>query len=158
MKMHNFRIGKGDDGLEFVEFIEGPTKTRQGRLNSKPRQFQPKMFETGGERCPVLLFRQYVSRRPHNLQNTGPFYLSIKNNRKVDDQIWYKVQPMGINKINSMMKELISGTCLENRDKKFSNHSTRKTLVGKMKKAKLERSEIAKLTGHRNIQSLDDYD
>ena len=35
----------------------------------------------------------------------------------------------------------------------FSN-----TLVSKMKKANLERSAIAKVTGHRNIQSLDDYD
>lgn len=36
--------------------------------------------------------------------------------------------------------------------------SARKTLVSKMKKANLERSSIAKVTGHRNIQSLDDYD
>ena len=41
--------------------------------------------------------------------------------------------------------------------KLFSNHSARKTLT-KMKKANLERSSIAKVTGHRNIQSLDDYD
>ena len=27
-----------------------------------------------------------------------------------------------------------------------------------MKKANLERSDIAKVTGHRNLQSLDDYD
>ena len=27
-----------------------------------------------------------------------------------------------------------------------------------MKKANLERSSIAKVTGHRNIQCLDDYD
>ena len=45
---------KGDDGLEFVEFAEGPTKTRPGGLNAKPRQFQPRMFQTGGERCPVV--------------------------------------------------------------------------------------------------------
>ena len=28
------------DGLEFVEFAEGQTKTRPGGLNAKPRQFQ----------------------------------------------------------------------------------------------------------------------
>ena len=47
MRLEDFRIMKGDDGLEFVEFAEGPTKTRPGGLNAKPRQFQPKMFQTG---------------------------------------------------------------------------------------------------------------
>ena len=65
---------------------------------------------------------------------------------------------MGANKINSMMKNIISETTLESSEKRFSNHSARKTLVSKMKKANLERSSIAKVTGHRNIQSLDDYD
>ena len=41
---------------EFVEFAEEPSKTRPGGLNAKPRQFQAKMFQTGGERCPVVLF------------------------------------------------------------------------------------------------------
>ena len=49
MRLEDFRIMKGDDGLEFVEFAEGPTKTKPGGLNAKPRQFQPKMFQTGGE-------------------------------------------------------------------------------------------------------------
>ena len=116
------------------------------------------MFQTGGERCPVALFRRYISRRPPNLGTSGPFYLSIKYNRGPSDEIWYKVQPMGENKINSMMKNIISETTLESSEKRFSNHSARKTLVIKMKKANLERSSISKVTGHRNIQSLDDYD
>ena len=60
--------------------------------------------------------------------------------------------------MNSMMKNIISGITLEKSEKRFSNQSTRKILVRKMKKANLERSAIAKATGHRNIQSLDDYD
>ena len=65
---------------------------------------------------------------------------------------------MGENKINSMMKNIISQTSLQSSEKRFTNHNARKTLVSKMKKANLERSSIAKVTGHRNIQSLDDYD
>ena len=54
MRLDDFRILKADGGsLEFVEFAEGPTKTRQAGLCSKSRSFQPRMFETGGERCPV---------------------------------------------------------------------------------------------------------
>ena len=57
-----------------------------------------------------------------------------------------------------MMKNIISGTILETSEKRFSNHSARKTLVTKMKKAELDRSVIVKVSSHRNIQSLDDYD
>ena len=121
-------------------------------------QFQPKMFLTRGEKYPVALFRQYISHRPPNLRTSRPFYLSIKYNRRPDDEIWYKVQPMGENKINSMMKDIVSGTSLETSEKRFFNHSARKTVVSKMKKANLERSAIAKVTGHRNIQYSDDYD
>ena len=40
----------------------------------------------------------------------------------------------------------------------FTNHSARKTVVSKLNKANVERSGIVKVTGHKNIQSLDDYD
>ena len=39
MRLEDFRIMKCDDGLEFVEFAEGPTKTRPEGLSGKPRQF-----------------------------------------------------------------------------------------------------------------------
>ena len=37
MRLEDFRIMKGDDDLKFVEFAEGPTKTRPGGLNAKTR-------------------------------------------------------------------------------------------------------------------------
>ena len=73
-------------------------------MNAKPRQFQPKMFQTSGERCSVALLRQYINRRPRNLKASDPFYLSIKYNSGPGDKTWFKVQPMGENKNNSMMK------------------------------------------------------
>ena len=136
---------KGDDDLEFVEFADGPTKTRPGGLNAKTRQFQPKMFQTSGERYPVALFRQYISRRPRNLGARSPFYLLTKYNSGPGDETWYKIQP----KINSMMKNIISQTSLQSSEKRFTDHSARKTLISKMKKANLERSSIAKVTGHK---------
>lgn len=158
MKMEDFRITKADNGLEYVEFAEGPTKTRQGGLNQKSREFQPRMFAVGGSRCPVDTFKEYVQRRPVRLRDNGPFYLAIKHNKTANDNIWYKAQPMGENKINSMMKNIIAGTNLETSDKRFTNHSARKTLVSKLKSVNVERAGIVKVTGHRNLQSLDDYD
>ena len=57
-----------------------------------------------------------------------------------------------------MMKKPVAGTSLEESHKKFTNHSAKKTTVSKLKKASVEHSDIVKVTGHRSVQSLDDYD
>ena len=61
-----------DSGTEYVTFKENPTKTRQGRLNTRPCSVLPKMFATGGQKCPVDLLKQYLSRRPQELLFTLP--------------------------------------------------------------------------------------
>ena len=83
MKMEDFQLCKNDERMEFVQCTEDPTKTRQGGLHSKNRDFQPRMFSVGGERCPVALFKHFVERRPLNMRWSGPFYLSIKRNRRL---------------------------------------------------------------------------
>ena len=54
MMVEDFFIEKDDDGVEFITFSEGPTKTRQGGLRVKPRLATPKMFATEEKRCPLL--------------------------------------------------------------------------------------------------------
>ena len=71
--------------------------------------------------------------------------------------MWFQVQPIGENKINDMMKSIVADTNLESSDKKFTNPSAHKTAVSKLKKTNVERSGIVKVTKHKNIQSLDDY-
>ena len=142
--------------MEYVEFIENPTKTRQSGLSAKPRSCLPKMFATGDERCPVAIFKEFLWHRPPELRTTGPLYLSCVPSPS--SQVWYKRQPMGENKINSMMKSVIEGTTLEDSSKTFSNHSARESVLKKLKTAGLERASIVKVTGHRNEKSLDDYD
>ena len=156
MKVEDFSFGLDENNTEYVESIENPTKTRQSGLCAKPRGFVPKMFATGGDRCPVTIFKEFLSRRPPEIRTTGPLYLSCVSNPS--SQVWYKRQPRGVNKINDMMKTVIRGTTLEDSWKTFSNHSARKTVVKKLKTAGLERSSIVKVTGHRNEKSLDDYD
>ena len=156
MTVEDFSFGLDENNTEYVEFIENPTKTRQSGLSAKPRSFLPKMFATGGDRCPVTIFKEFLSRRPPEICTTGPLYLSCVSNPS--SQVWYKRQPMGVNKLNDMMKAVIKGTTLEDSRKTFSNHSARKTVVKKLKIAGLERSSIVKVTGHRNEKSLDDYD
>ena len=126
MRVEDFTFGL-DENVEYVEFIENPTKTRHSGLPAKPQSILPKIFTTGEEICPVAIFKEFLWRRPPQLRTTGPLYLSCAHNSS--SQVWYKGQPMGVNKIHGMMKLICKGTSLEDSSKPFSNHSARKTVV-----------------------------
>ena len=105
MNVEDFTLNKDDNGNQFVTFAEGPTKTRQGGLRVQPRSVLPKMFATGESRCPVALFKSYLSKRPEDLKLSGPFYLAcIDNPTKTD--VWYKKSRMGKNTISKIMKSM----------------------------------------------------
>ena len=64
---------------------------------------------------------------------------------------------MGEHRISQIMKSIAS--CLpEDCTKKITNHSTRKTVVAKLKEAGHPRHKIIQVIGHARESSLDDYD
>ena len=144
MYVEDFAFSTDDNGIEFVTYEENPTKTRQGGLRKKRRVVQPTMFPTGGQRCPVKLFKTFLERRPEERRNSGPFYLAL--NERPKTQVWFKRQRMGVNSINSFMKNMASQADIQG--KKLTNHSARKTLVKKLKAANQPRSAIIGVTGH----------
>ena len=94
MTVSDFQFKKDDFGNEFVMFVEGITRTRQSGLHEKHRLIQPKMFSTDTSRCPVNIFKLYLSKRPSQLRSSGPLYLSIIH-KPVSNSLWYKNVPMG---------------------------------------------------------------
>ena len=156
MTVTDFKFGRDENNTEFVEFVEGPTKTRQAGLSAKPRSLMPKMFATDDDRCPVAIFKEFLARRPPEIRGNGPLFLTCVKNPK--SYAWYKKTPMGINKINNMMKSIVEGTPLQDSGKKLTNHSGRKTVFKKMKKAGYDGVTTIKVTGHRDVKSTEDYD
>ena len=109
------------------------------------------MFETQRERCPVRLFQKHLLKRPVRMEKSGPFYLQPIENHLTN--ISYKKTPMGINSINSMMKDLISNSCLQKSEKHLANHSARKTLVKKLKQQQVPKPEIISITPSRQLRA-----
>ena len=103
MRMEDFCFAKDNNGIEFITFSEGVTKTSGQGLNAKPRLHKPKMFSTGGSRCPFEIFRLLMSRRPSHRINEVPIYLQAMENQS--GLTWYKRQPMGKYSINAVMKK-----------------------------------------------------
>ena len=80
------------------------------------------------------------------MEISGPVYLQPIVNPLTN--ICYKKTPMGINSINSMMKDLISNSPLQNSEKHLANHSARKTLVKKLKQQQVPKSKIISISRH----------
>ena len=91
---------------------------------------------------------------PFELRNNGPFYLAIIHNPS--SNIWFKRSPMGVNQINSIMKNMIAKSPLTTK-KKLTNHSARRTLI-KSLKSKVPKCDIITITGHSTEAGLNPYD
>ena len=114
---------------------ERQTKTTTGKKNPrnqrkvKPRMNQNKTAESA-ERDPVqVLYKAYKDKRPENmLKPDSPFYLAVnyfkaEGELKSEGSKWFKSQPMGVNKLNSLMKEMTETAEISVK----TNHSGRKT-------------------------------
>ena len=141
---------------EYIEWVEGITKTRKGGLQKPTCRLTQRMFPMGGSRCPVAALEFMVSKRPLDLRSSGPLYLQPLQKPKPD--IWFSHQPVGVNTINRYMKDITMQAGLQTTQKNFTNHSMRKTVVKKLKKAGVATRDIAAITGHKSEESLRDYD
>ena len=107
------------------------------------------LFAAGGPRCPVKLLKTFLSHRPEEMKSNGPIYLAVIERPK--SQVWYKRQRMGIHSINSFTKSMTVQA--ENKVKRLTNHSARKTLVKKLKTANQPCSVIIGVTGYKRALS-----
>jgi hypothetical protein len=101
-------------GKEYLEYsTERQTKTRPGDNPANTRSVKPRMYENLevlSERNPVSLYKFYKAKRPEKALNVdSPFYLSVNHTSAskltLPETNWFKPQPMGVNKLNSMMKD-----------------------------------------------------
>lgn len=146
------------DGKEFLVYNERRTKTRMGCRDA--RKVNPCIFSTTGDpqdpRDPVSVYKAYSSHRPTLLPDS-PFYLSPKRGKL--GSLWFSNAPVGKNKLAAMMKEMAAkaGLNVEGQGGRIRNHTMRKSLVKTLKKNNIPDTDIALITGHKNIQSINDY-
>ena len=118
----------GTGETEYIEWVGGLTKTRQGGLCKKDRRVPQRMFAVGGDQCPVRLMEKLISKRPATKMMSGPLYLTPLQHFQGMD-VWYTLSPVRINQIDHFMKTMMKLAGLETTQKNFTNHSVRKTLA-----------------------------
>jgi len=65
LRWGDVQLTKDQDGREMLVWLaEHGTKTRHGQEKGHQRAFQPKVFATNTERCPVKYYKKFKSHRP----------------------------------------------------------------------------------------------
>ena len=165
LKWGDVKLPDKINGAEFLLWdIERGTKTRTGeQVQGHQRAFDPKAFATGGQRCPVMIYKLYKSHRPLNaLRDNSPFFLSLRRERSLNistTQVWYLDSPLGKNEIGKFMSKArsILPKCISGMKGKVANHSVRKTAITKLLDGNAEPIIVQQLSGHKRTESLLSY-
>ena len=78
-----------------------------------------------------------------------PFYLAINHQRKPNDKVWYLDRPLGKNEIVKFLKDTFAAAKLDDTNKKVSNHSVRKTSVGRLLEADVQPNFVVHLSSQK---------
>ena len=107
---------------------------------------------------PYQNLQKYAEIRPTGFSEpNNPFYVATTTVHHTSPQeIWFKRNPVGVNKLSSMMKRMVERAGL-NPDKKLTNHSARKHLVQKLNDFNIPANQIMQISGHKNIHSINNY-
>jgi integrase len=142
-----------------VWMAERGSKTRKGMEGAHQRQFNPKIFATGTERCRVRFFKLFESHRPEKAKAPSyPFFLAINHKGwREKPNGWYKLSPLGKNQIGKFLPKAAQKAGLQACGKKIANHSVRKTSISRLLDGGTPENFVAQLSGHKNLQSLSSY-
>ena len=111
------------------------------------------------DRDPVHVYKMYKEKRPPSMvEPDSSFYLSVnyfktETHASLGGNNWFKAQPMGVNKLHNIMKDVTQAVGISNSGK--TNHSGRKILVQTLHDSGVPPNQITQImAGHKNIQSV----
>lgn len=100
--------------------------------------------------CPVATYKFFKDRRPEDCcKPSDPFYLApvTKDKHPTTAQPWFMNQPVGKNKLYSIMKTMISKANIQT-DKRLTNTSARKHLCQKLIRHGVSDAQAVQITGN----------
>lgn len=113
LRVEYFQLKKNSQNDQ--EYLACAENWRNTNIPSEKRQklAESKMCSMPGmpKRCPIALYKKYISKRPINSRTSGPFYLGCLDHAN-ENSVWYKSMPLGINSVNHIMKSMIENSPL----------------------------------------------
>ena len=160
LRWGDIQIQQDSEGREMLVWLcERSTKTRKGQENGHRRSFQPKIYATDTNRCPVKYYKLFESHRPAEMNTPdSPFFLAVRHgNRRENSHIWYKKSLLGKNAIGQFMSKAADKAGLQRSGAKVCNHSVRKASISRLLDANTPEIFVSQLSGHKSLQSLQSY-
>ena len=148
----SFDLKTSPDGKEYIEInFNEATKKNQGDSTSSladnlHNEHAIISEQEGSVRCPVNSFKHYME----NLNDKCEAFFQYPNKNKDG----YDNKPIGKNSLGSMMKTISEKAKLS---KVYTNHCIHKTTATGMHHQGYSLKEIANVTKHKNLQSLEHY-
>ena len=149
------------NGKELTSYVytEFGSKNRQGGLGSLYRQnkvVRQHENTTGKGVCHVAILDKYLQKIPAEAINKDVFYLTPLQKVPIDQaKPWFKVVPVGKNRLNAMLKEMSTEAGLT---LNHTNHSLRAYGTTTMFQANVPDKLIKERTGHRSLKALHQYE
>ena len=110
-----------------------------------------RMYETNSPNDGYKAVNLYLSKLN---PKSSAFFQYPRRNWAPSNPVWYDNKPLGINKLDSMMKEISQVAQLS---RVYTNHSVRATAITLWSNAGVPNRHIMAISGHRNEQSLAHY-
>ena len=136
------------DGKRYFTYREDiGLKTNKGGL--KHRKITPKVvdvYQTNNrERCPVRVLYSYFCKVPVNRKCSALYLRPVKN---YTPNHWYYDRPVGVNKLQSVVRDVCKKAGLEGF---YTNHSLRSTAATRLYQQNIPEQVIQEITGHWSL-------
>ena len=110
-----------------------------------------RMYETDDVNDGYKALKLYTSKLNPKCKS---FFQYPRKNWSFEDNVWYEARPVGVNSLDSMMKNVSEAASLS---QLYTNHSLRATAITLWSNAGIPNRHIMAISGHRNEQSLAHY-
>ncbi|CAG2215768.1 unnamed protein product [Mytilus edulis] len=150
LKKTSYAKSKDDKGQEYYKMTYNECDKTHHGVDSKENSRDVRMYAKPGDiHCPVFSLDFYLGKLSPRC--TAFFQQALQYPKPT---VWYAAQPIGKNKLASMMSRISDEAGLSIR---YTNHCLRATVATGLKRAGVDDRAIMSVTGHRNVKSLDSY-
>ena len=145
----SFVVKRDEEGVTYItEGVTMKTKNHQGGNKTDDQDYsEPRMYQNDA----VESYRMMVSKR--HPSNTALFQTPMKS-IKPENDVWYKNEPMGKNKLATLMQKVSKNAGLS---RVYTAHSVRVSMITILFQGGVQPDEICAITKHRREASLDSY-
>ena len=153
MTKDTFSVSTDASGARFIFQVGGDLDKNHNisdRNDDTPGE--GRIYETGGEKCPVHLFELYKAKLNPYINDLWQRPRVLKSYEA--KEIWYMKVPHGENHIGDMMSTMSKKYGLSQR---YTNHCLRVTSLQKLDDERVEGRHIIRVSGHKRVESVQNY-